>query len=59
MSEESLKDKTVKGVAWFITSLWLQLFVGGTIGILLYMGIAFCCKFSELNDVKYVLNRKA
>ena len=45
-------------VSLFFDNLWLQLFVGGATGAILYMGIAICCKFSELQDVKYMLNRK-
>lgn len=42
----------------FIQNLILQIFVGGLIGATLYMGISYLLRFSELNEVKYLLNRK-
>lgn len=48
----------VFGMNQFIDNLWIQLFLGGLVGASLYLGIAFLCHFSELQDVKYMLNRK-
>lgn len=41
-----------------IGSLFLQVLVGGSIGILFYCGISFFLKFEELNEVKYLLKIK-
>lgn len=41
----------------FISSLWLQLILGLTIGTGLYIGLAALFKFSELQDAKYFFNR--
>lgn len=46
-------------VTTMIENLILQLFIGGTLGILFYFGVAYYLKFSELNEVKYMLSRKA
>lgn len=48
----------VFGMNQFIDNLWLQLILGGLVGFSLYLGLAFLFKFSELQDVKYMLNRK-
>lgn len=45
-------------VNYFILNMWLQLFVGGTVGAIIYLGGAYLLKFEELKDVKYLLNRK-
>lgn len=42
----------------FIDNLWIELFLGGIVGAGLYLGLAVLFKFSELQDVKYMLNRK-
>lgn len=42
-----------------IDNLILQLVVGGVVGLLFYFGVAYYLRFSELNEVKYMLNRKA
>lgn len=42
----------------FIDNLWVQLILGGCVGFCLYLGIAYLLHFSELQDVKYMLNRK-
>lgn len=42
----------------FITSLWLQLIIGGLVGCAIYIGGAFAFKFDELEDVKYLLKIK-
>lgn len=42
----------------FIDNLWIQLVLGGIVGSGLYLGLAIFFRFSELQDVKYMLNRK-
>ena len=48
----------VWGVLQFIPNLWLQIVIGGTIGAVFYLGGAILFKFSELEEVKYLLSRK-
>ena len=48
----------VWGVLQFIPNLWLQIVMGGTIGAVFYLGGAILFKFSELEEVKYLLSRK-
>lgn len=43
---------------YFISNYIVQLFVGGSVGLIVYLGFAFLFKFDELNDVKYLLKRK-
>lgn len=43
----------------FIENMILQIIIGGAIGVIIYLGGAFLFKFEELNDVKYMLKRKA
>lgn len=43
----------------FIENMILQIMIGGAIGGIVYLGGAFLLKFEELNDVKYMLKRKA
>lgn len=42
----------------FISNYIVQLIVGGSVGLIVYLGFAFLFKFDELNDVKYLLKRK-
>lgn len=42
----------------FIDDLFFQLIVGGIVGLIVYVGGAILFKLEELNDVKYMLNRK-
>lgn len=42
-----------------IHNMFLQIIVGGFIGTTIYLGSAFLLKLEELNDLKYMLNRKA
>ena len=46
------------GCTYLIPNLWLQIIVGGISGAGAYMGIAYLCKMKELDDIKYMLNRK-
>lgn len=48
----------VWGVLQFIPNLWLQIVMGGAIGAVFYLGGAILFKFSELEEVKYLLSRK-
>jgi len=48
----------IHAVNYFISNMILQIIVGGLVGFVLYVGIAYLMKFSELEDVKYMLNRK-
>lgn len=48
----------VWGVLQFIPNLWLQIFIGGTVGSIFYIGSAILFKFSEFEEVKYLLSRK-
>lgn len=43
----------------FIDNMVLQIIIGGTLGATVYLGGAILFKFKELNDVKYMLKRKA
>ena len=43
---------------YFISNYIVQLIVGGSVGVIVYLGFAFLFKFDELNDVKYLLKRK-
>lgn len=49
----------VLSITLIIQNLWLQLIVGGITGVAIYLGGAYLFKFSELQDVKYMLNRKS
>lgn len=42
----------------FIHNLWLQLIIGGAVGVGVYIGAAILFKFPELEDVKYMLSKK-
>lgn len=42
----------------FIASLIFQFVIGLTLGTILYLGTAYFANLSELEDVKYMLNRK-
>lgn len=48
----------VLGVTYIIPNEWLQILVGGLVGTVLYVGIAYILKMHELKDVKYLLSRK-
>ena len=43
----------------FIINLYIQIIIGGIIGAIVYLGGAILFRFEELNDVKYMLKRKA
>lgn len=46
------------GCTHLFSNLWLQLIIGGLCGAGFYIGLAFLFKLEELQDVKYMLNRK-
>ena len=50
------------GVIWLVLSLlsnlWAQIIVGGICGTVFYLGCSYLFKFSELQEVKYLLSRK-
>lgn len=46
-------------ITYFISNLYLQIACGGLTGAIVYIGGAILFKFEELNDVKYMLKRKA
>lgn len=49
---------TVYLVISFINNMYIQLAVGGSVGMIIYLCGALMFKFDELHDVKYMLNRK-
>lgn len=48
----------IHAINYFISSMLFQIIVGGSVGLLIYLGMANLLKFSELEDVKYLLKRK-
>lgn len=42
----------------FLTNLWAQLFIGGIVGVVFYLGISYLLKRPELDDIKYLLKIK-
>lgn len=50
---------TIHLITHFIFNLYLQIICGGIAGGIVYLGGAILFKFKELNDVKYMLKRKA
>lgn len=50
---------TVHLTTYYISNLYLQIVCGGIAGGIVYLGGAILFKFEELNDVKYMLKRKA
>ena len=47
------------GMTYIFDNLWLQLIVGGLCGAGVYLGIAVMFHMKELDDVRYMLHRKA
>ncbi len=41
----------------FISTLWLQIICGATVGFIVYIGGAYLFRFCELEEVKYMLNK--
>lgn len=50
---------TVHLTTYYISNLYLQIVCGGIAGSIIYLSGAILFKFEELNDVKYMLKRKA
>ncbi len=48
----------IHAVNYFLPNMWVQLFIGGMVGAIVYLGGAYILKFDELKDVKYLLKRK-
>lgn len=48
----------VWGVLQLSSNLWLQIIVGGLVGSSFYLGLSYLLKFSELEEVKYLLSKK-
>lgn len=42
----------------FITDYIIQIIIGGLVGVISYLGLSILFKFDELNEVKYLLDRK-
>lgn len=47
----------VLGCTYIISCLWLQLIVGGVIGLTMYLGGAYLLKMEEIKDIKYLLKK--
>lgn len=48
----------VFGVTSLLTNLLLQVIIGGSVGVSVYVGISMLLKYPELEEVKYMLKRK-
>lgn len=48
----------VLAINYFISNLFLQILVGGTIGLTFYLAIAIIARMPEIQDVRYLLNQK-
>ena len=48
----------VWGITHIIPNMLLQIIIGGIVGITFYLGMSYILKMNELNDVKYMLQRK-
>lgn len=48
----------IHAINYFVSNMLLQIIVGGSVGLIIYLGMAYLLKFSELEDVKYLLKRK-
>lgn len=47
------------GMTYIFDNLWLQLIVGGLCGAGVYLGLALLFRMKELDDIRYMLHRKA
>ena len=47
----------VYGITLVVSNEWVQIIVGGSVGVVLYLGIAYLFRFEELDDLKYMLAR--
>lgn len=48
---------SVLSLIQFIDNMLLQIFIGGVLGSILYMGGAYLFKIKELNEIKYLIKR--
>ncbi len=48
----------VFGVTFLLQNMLLQIILGGSLGVIVYVGISILFKFPELEEVKYMLKRK-
>lgn len=48
----------VIGITSLLQNMILQIVIGGSVGVLVYVGISMLLKFPELEEVKYMLKRK-
>lgn len=50
------------GIVWLVLqvldNLWLQIIIGGLVGAIFYLGCSFILKFSEFDELKYLLSKK-
>ena len=46
-------------VNMFVVNYVLQILVGGLVGVIIYIGLAFLLRFPELEDVKYMIKIKS
>lgn len=49
----------IHGTIYFIHNMLFQIFVGGCVGFIIYIGGAMLFRFDELKDIKYLLQRKS
>ena len=43
---------------FFVDNYYLQIIIGGVVGVAFYIGVALLFRFPEIEDVKYMLNTK-
>lgn len=43
----------------FCSNMYIQLFIGGILGAIVYLGITYILKFKEIDEVKYLLKKKS
>jgi O-antigen/teichoic acid export membrane protein len=48
----------VVGVTYLLQNMLLQIIIGGSVGVIVYVGISVLFKFPEIEEVKYMLKRK-
>ena len=45
----------VYGITLVVSNEWVQIIVGGSVGVVLYLGIAYLFRFEELDAMKYMI----
>lgn len=48
----------VWGYTLMVDNLYAELIVGGVVGVIVYLGIAYLLRFDELNEIKFMLQLK-